>query len=53
MSDLQDIIATQSIRAFNMGVERERERIIKMIEELTSFAIERETMIAMIKGKND
>jgi hypothetical protein len=50
MSDLQDLIATQTVRAFNLGIDRERDRIIKMIEELNCFAVEKETMIEMIKG---
>jgi hypothetical protein len=33
VSDLQDLIATQSIRAFNMGMDHERERIIKLLKE--------------------
>ena len=35
MSDLQDVIATNAIRAYNQGLERgeafERERIIKLL----------------------
>lgn len=37
MSDLQDLIATNAVRAYNEGFERgateERERIIKLLEE--------------------
>ena len=36
MSDLQDLIATNAVRAYNQGVERgaaeERDRIIKLLE---------------------
>ena len=39
MSDLQDLIATNAVRAYNEGFERgaveERERIIKLLEEHT------------------
>jgi hypothetical protein len=41
MSDLQDIIATSSIRAFNSGIMEERKRITselnKEIEELKQY----------------
>ena len=33
MSELQDIIATSSIRAFNYGVKHEREHIIRLLAE--------------------
>jgi SLT domain-containing protein len=33
MSDLQDVIATSSIRAYNMGIKQERERILRIINE--------------------
>jgi hypothetical protein len=33
MSDLQDIIATSSIRAFNHGMQAEREHIIRLLAE--------------------
>lgn len=33
MSDLQDIIATSSIKAFNHGVKHEREHIIRLLAE--------------------
>jgi hypothetical protein len=32
MSDLQEIIATNSIRAFKSGMQHERDHIIKLIE---------------------
>ena len=38
MSDLQDLIATNAVRAYNQGVERgateERERIIALLDSL-------------------
>jgi len=33
MSDLQDIIATSSIKAFNHGMKAERQHIIQLIEK--------------------
>ena len=33
MSELQDVIATSSIRAFNMGVIKERERVIGILNQ--------------------
>jgi hypothetical protein len=33
MSDLQDIIASSSVRAFNSGIQHERNRILKMLNE--------------------
>ena len=32
MSDLQDIIATSSIRAFNSGIAHERQEVIKSLQ---------------------
>ena len=32
MSELQDVIATSSIRAFNQGIRFERERIIRILD---------------------
>jgi hypothetical protein len=38
MSDLQDIIATNTIRAFNSGIQHERQRILTMLEaEIKKF----------------
>jgi hypothetical protein len=34
MSDLNDLIHTNATIAFNQGVDRERERIIKLLEPL-------------------
>lgn len=33
MSELQDVIATSTVRAFNVGVSRERERILGIINQ--------------------
>ena len=33
MSDLQEVIATTSIKAFNEGVARERDLILKLLTE--------------------
>lgn len=33
MSDLQDVIATTSIKAFNEGVSRERDSILRLLIE--------------------
>jgi hypothetical protein len=33
MSDLQDIIATSTVRAYNSGIQQERNRILKMLNE--------------------
>lgn len=33
MSELQDVIATSTVRAFNVGVIRERERILGIINQ--------------------
>lgn len=41
MSDIQDIIHTTTIKAYESGVTHERERIIKVLEEL----------IAILKGE--
>ena len=34
MSDLQDVIVSSSIKAFNNGVYYERERIVALLQEL-------------------
>jgi hypothetical protein len=66
MSDLQDLIHTNALRAYEQGVERERERIIKRLEayfELSQLPGDNGTeenpewdngfqaAIALIKGK--
>lgn len=33
MSDLQDIIASSAVRAFNSGIQHERRRILTMLEK--------------------
>lgn len=49
-------IKEQKPEGYNLGAlagrQFERERIIKMIEELNYFAIEKHTLIAMIKGED-
>lgn len=65
MSDLNDLIATNSINAFNQGVQtgvrQEQERIIKLLDDPSVFGIWadhgiglvfRENLIALIKGEN-
>jgi hypothetical protein len=44
MSDLQDIIATSSVRAFNSGIEHERKEIIKSLQRY--FALTQEPDLA-------
>lgn len=65
MSDLQDLIATNAVRAYNQGVERgaaeERDRIIKLLEPYIDCRDElcypycscfrSEFAIALIKGE--
>lgn len=34
MSDLQDVIATSTIRAYNQGVRDEHERFVKSMEQI-------------------
>lgn len=48
MSDLQDLIASSSIKAFNQGVQHERERILKAIK-FVSFDDDRYDRILAIK----
>jgi hypothetical protein len=48
MSDLQDLIATQTVRAFNLGIDRERDRIIKLIQN-TDVKIKKDGLIELIK----
>jgi hypothetical protein len=48
MSDLQDLIHTNATIAFNQGVDRERERIVKIIQNYGSEDITAE-LIELIK----
>lgn len=54
---LQEVIATNSVRAFNSGVEHgaklERGRIVKLLEEVLEFDQEQEkrNVIALITGE--
>jgi len=34
MSDLQDIIVSSSIKAFNQGIRTERQRLVKVLEAI-------------------
>jgi hypothetical protein len=45
MSELQDVIATSSIRAFNQGIRFERERIIRLLERTLDISKGTETFI--------
>ena len=52
MSDLNDLIHTNATIAYNQGVERERERIIKLIEEtLLIHADQKFFLVRSIKGE--
>ena len=61
MSDLNDLIHTNAHRAYEQGVQREQERIIKLIERLDidfmaseddPFAVgDALDLIALIKGE--
>jgi hypothetical protein len=55
MSDLNDLIATNSINAFNQGVQtgvrQEQERIIKLLEQRTDIIDEFAYAIELIKGE--
>jgi hypothetical protein len=37
MSDIQDLIHTTTVRAFEAGENHERERVIKLLEEILSI----------------
>jgi chorismate mutase len=60
MSDLQDVIASSSIKAFNNGVYYERERIVAMLRELRKQAKKSKisgnaninAIIGLIKGES-
>lgn len=43
MSDIQDLIHTQTVKAYESGVRHEQERIIKLLEEL----------LAQLKGETN
>jgi len=55
---LQEVIATNSVRAFNSGVEHgaklERGRIVKLLEEVLEFDQEQDkrNVIALITGES-
>lgn len=50
MSQLQDIIASSSIKAFNHGIQAERERIIKLLEDSLG-KVTPEALIKIIRGE--
>ena len=58
MSDLQDVIVSSSIKAFNNGVYYERERIVCLLQELRKQGQKRKLsqtanineIISLIKG---
>lgn len=55
MSDLQDVIASTSVKAFNSGYLQgawdERMRIIKLLEQLMATSPLTADIIALIKGE--
>ena len=52
MSDLQDLIHTNAVIAYKQGVERERERIIQLIQEtLLIHTDQKFFLIRSIKGE--
>jgi hypothetical protein len=58
MSELQDVIATSTIKAFNHGVQFERDRIIRMLEAESTKGTEPLAYSDLIRGikvtvKND
>jgi hypothetical protein len=60
MSDLQDVIVSSSIKAFNNGVFHERERIVALLRELRKQAKKSKlsgsaninAIIGLIKGES-
>jgi hypothetical protein len=50
MSDLNDLIHTNAHRAYEQGVQRERERITKIIQDYGSKDFTAE-LIALINGE--
>ena len=58
MSDLQDVIVSSSIKAFNNGVHYERERIVCLLQQLRNQGQKRKLLqtanineiISLIKG---
>jgi hypothetical protein len=51
VSDIQDLIHTTTIKAFDLGVQHEQERIIKLLE-LADSAYGK-LAIALIKGETE
>lgn len=54
MSDLQDLIATNAVRAYNEGFERgvasEQERIVQILEDLHPDRAVTRILVAIIKA---
>lgn len=50
MSELQDVIASVTIKAFNHGIQFERDRIIKMLEDYNAKETEQLTYVDLIRG---
>ena len=50
MSDLNDLIHTNATIAFNQGVERERERIIKILMDYAPH-LTTSGLMALIRGE--
>ena len=57
MSELNDLIHTNAVIAYKQGVERERERIIKLLEDEVRhdfppiIEMSLDNLIALIKGE--
>lgn len=55
MSDLQDLIATNAVRAYNQGFERgvasEQDRVVQILEDLHPDTAVTRILVAIIKGE--
>ena len=51
MSDLNDLIHTNAVIAFQQGEQRERERIIKLLEQVMATSPLTADLIELIKGE--
>lgn len=55
MSDLQDLIATNAVRAYNQGFERgvasEQDRVVQILEDLHPDMAVTRILVAIIKGQ--
>ena len=52
MSDINELIHTTCMHAYNRGIETERERIVKLLEQETDIIYEFAYAIELIKGEN-